>query len=619
MRVGMSLFQNEHSVWCVRKKVPKALEQAVATVLGNGKKRQPWLQRSLRTKDKQEAKRLAPPVLMEFDRILADAEASTAERPLRTTLDRREIERIADFFYAHELAADEEERREGGSEALFQGVAKQLSDAGVHFDTPYSIGSVPEFGLSDRGMDKINQSIETTLPAAQQWLARGDISKMRWEIDELLKLFRINLDPSSSAYRELGLEVLKRFVKALQAIERRQKGEVVETPELIESSEALSPLSGSLRAAHDGWKKSRNPSRTTLREFSYAIDRFVELHGDMPVAKITRRHVLHFREALQDLPIRRSGKLRNAPLPELVEWSKHHPRAPRVSNATVNKLLGGVQAVALWARDNGLIADDAPWADPFANMRLSEDSPTREPWRLEELRLLFTSAVFTKRARPTAGRGEAAFWLPLLGLFTGARLGELAPLTTADVTTDEPSQIPMITIREDPEQDRRLKTAGSARVVPVHPELVRIGFLRFVEQARSKEGASARLFPLLTPGPRGGFGEAWSKWFGRYIRDLGIHNRASVFHSFRHGFKDALRAAEVSEDVNDALTGHAGPGTVGRQYGAKQMIRRFGIATLAAAVSKVAYPGLDLSQLIYLPSEELGRKRSHLSLRSQHQ
>jgi hypothetical protein len=78
----------------------------------------------------------------------------------------------------------------------------------------------------------------------------------------------------------------------------------------------------------------------------------------------------------------------------------------------------------------------------------------------------------------------------------------------ADVTTDEPSQVPMITIREDQEQGRRLKTAGSARVVPVHPELVRIGFLRFVEDARS---SAAPLFPLLTPGPKGGFGEAWSK------------------------------------------------------------------------------------------------------------
>jgi hypothetical protein len=196
---------------------------------------------------------------------------------------------------------------------------------------------------------------------------------MQWEIYELLKVFRINLDQNSSAYRELGIEVLKRFVQSLQAVERRQKGEVVETPEFVEPRETVSPSSGSLRAAYEGWKKSRSPSPTSLREFTYAIDRFVELHGDMPVVKITRRHVLQLREALQEIPVRRTGKLRNAALPELVEWSKQHPKAPKVSNATVNKLLGGVQAVALWARDNGLIPDDVPWADPFANMRLQED------------------------------------------------------------------------------------------------------------------------------------------------------------------------------------------------------------------------------------------------------
>jgi integrase len=606
----MSLVQNEHGVWCVRKKVPKTLEQTVATVLSNGKKRQPWLQRSLRTKDKAEAKRLAPPVLMEFDRILADAEALLADRPLRTALNRREIQRIADFFYANELASDEETRREGGSEALFEGVGVQLARAGVKFARPYSFDPVPEYGLSDREMNKIDQSIEIVLPASQRALARGDISMMRWEIDELLKLFRINLDPDSAAYRELGIEVLKRLVQSLQAVERRQKGEVVETPEIVEAQETVSPSSGSVRAAYEGWKKSRSPSPTTLREFTYAIDRFVELHGDMAVVKITRRHVLQLREALQEMPVRRTGNLRNSELPELVEWSKQHPKAPKVSNATVNKLLGGVQAVALWAHDNGLIPDDLPWADPFANMRLSEDKPTREPWHVDELRHLFGSPVFTKDARPTAGRGEAAYWLPVLGLFTGARLGELAPLTVADVTTDEPTRVPMITIREDAEDGRRLKTPGSARAVPVHPELVRIGFLRFVEERRSADGKGARLFPLLTPGPKGGFGEAWSKWFGRYIRDLGITNKASVFHSFRHGFKDALRAAEVSEDINDALTGHAGPGTVGRRYGAKQMLRRFGIASLHAAVSKVAYPGLDLSGLSYGTSASSEERRS---------
>lgn len=102
---------------------------------------------------------------------------------------------------------------------------------------------------------------------------------------------------------------------------------------------------------------------------------------------------------------------------------------------------------------------------------------------------------------------------------------------------------------------------------------------------------------MLNPGPRGGFGEAWSKWFGRYIRDLGITSKDRVFHSFRHGFKDALRAARVSEDINDALAGHAGGNSVARGYGAKDMIRRFGFPALADAVSKVAYPGLDLSHV----------------------
>jgi hypothetical protein len=119
-----------------------------------------FLQGSLRTKDKREARRLAPPVLMEFDWVLAEAEALLMERPLRSELDPREIERIASFFYVSELAADEEGRREGGSEASFQGVARQLDEAGIEYQTPYPIGSVPKFGLSDREMAKIDQSLE---------------------------------------------------------------------------------------------------------------------------------------------------------------------------------------------------------------------------------------------------------------------------------------------------------------------------------------------------------------------------------------------------------------------------------------------------------------------------
>lgn len=593
MRVSMGIVKNEYGVFHLRKKVPKELEETVALVTGAAKPRVAWLKKSLHTKDLKAAKVRAAPVLMDFDRILAKAEALNAERPLRASLSDKEIERIAQYHFAAVLADDDEMRRDGtASEPVFQSVARQLMDAGVEFETQFQVGAIPEYGLSEREMQKYAADLDTSIGVAERALARGDISVIREQIDELLHIFRINLDPQSVAYRQLGLAVLREDVKALRAIERRHKGEPIETPLLPSVDYPTTSEGESIRAAFEGWKKSKASSPTTLREFTYAIGRFIELHGDIPVQKITRKSVREFREALQQMPVRRAGTIRRATLPELVDWSRTHPEARKISPATVNKLLGGVQAVAVWARDNGYILDDVPWADPFSNMRLEESEPDRAPWETGDLRVLFSSPIFTEGARPKAGGGEAAFWLPLLGIFTGARLGELAPLTVADVTTDQATDIFTIAITEDVEKGRRLKTLSSRRVIPVHPELVRLGFGAFVEQVKQVGGKDARLFPLLKAGPLGGFGESWSKWFGRYIRGLGVTNKAQVFHSFRHGFKDALRAAGVSEDINDALTGHAGGGSIGRSYGAKDIVRRFGLPALADAISKVSYPGL---------------------------
>jgi integrase len=598
MRISMGLVQNKYGVYHERKKVPKALEEAVALVTGSSKPRVVWLKKTLRTKNLKTAKVRAAPIMMEFDRILAEAEALITERPFRTDLSEKEIERIAQYHYAAVLAEDEEIRRDGtGSEPLFQSIAHQLIDAGIEFDTPFHIGSTPEYGLSDREMQKRAEDLNAYTGMAENALARGDVSVIREQMDALQRVFRINLDPKSIAYRKLGMAILREDVNAFRAIERRQKGEPIETPAVPSVDYETASGGETIRAAFEGWKKSKAPSPTTLREFTYAINRFIEFGGDMPIQKITRKSVREFREALQQIPIRRVGTLRRAPLPELVEWSRKHSEAQKVAPATVNKVLGGVQAVAVWARDNGFIPDDVPWADPFSNMRLEEPEPEREPWEPAELRKLFSSPVFTGDARPAAGGGDAAYWLPLLGIFTGARLGELAPLTVADVVTDEATGITAITFTEDLEKGRRLKTRGSRRVVPIHPELVRLGFIKFVDKVKLSNGSNAQLFPLLKPGPLGGFGEGWSKWFGRYIRDLGITNKARVFHSFRHGFKDALRAAGISEDINDALTGHAGGGSVGRTYGAKDMVRRFGLPALADAVSKVSYAGLDFSHI----------------------
>jgi hypothetical protein len=591
MRASMGLLKNEHGVYVVRKKVPARLREAVATLKTNnpgriGKPSQSFLQRSLRTKDLHQAKVLAKPVLIEFDQVLAKAEALIADTPMRTTLTQAEIELMANWHFASLLAghdefvrqapdAERELRQEAGAESWVE--------------------PIPEFGMSGGQMADANETFAEVLPAAEKASARGDIRHVSHHIEDVLAVFRIRLDRKGVAYRDLGIAILRANVRALRAIEQRTKGEPIDTPKLIVPNTHSPANSESLRTAFEGWRKARNPAAGTLAEYVRAIDLFVELHGDMPIIQIRKAHARAFREALQDVPRSRIGGLKGAVLPELAAWGKEHPEAPKIATGTVNKLLGGVQVVAVWARDNGIIPDDVAWADPFAGMRLEEAGSTREPFAGAELRTLFASPVFTKQERPTGGKGEAAFWLPLLALFTGARLSELASLTVADAEPEEEKGTYVLTITEDAARAKALKTEGSARTVPVHSELVRLGWAVFVERIRSKRGGAAWLFPLVSPEVPGGV-RAWSKWFNRHLRALGITNSNKVFHSFRHGFKDALRAAQVSEDLNDALTGHAG-GTVGRSYGAKAMLRRFGIDALKNAVQSLKYPGLDLSRV----------------------
>jgi integrase len=500
---------------------------------------------------------------------------------------------MAELHYAKVLADDEEQRREGtGSEPVFQSVARQLADAGIEFDAPFHVGSVPEFGLSDREVYKRGEDLDFALTMAETALARGDISFVIEDIEECLSDFQIHLDRKSPAFRELGTAVLKAHVKALRAVERRSAGEPIDTPK---PPAIITPnVSGeTLSAAFDGWKKAKARPQATLNEYERAITQFRELHGDLPVVQIRRAHARQFREALQAVPRRLTGALLKAPLPELSQWGREHPGEPTISTSTVNKQLGAVQTIALWARDNGSIPDDVPWADPFSRMRLEEEDSDREPFTPAELRVLFGTPVFTEREQPIGGRGEAAFWLPLLGLFSGARQSELAGLSVRDVRTDESSGVIALFIAKDRERGKRVKTRQSQRAVPVHSELVELGFLEYVQEAGRTHGDAAWLFPLIAPGTGGV--KAWSKWFGRYIREIGIADKAKVFHSLRHNFKDALRMAGVSEEINDALLGQSIRGDVSREYGTKDMTRRFGWKALASAVEKVAYPGLALS------------------------
>jgi integrase len=597
MRALMGLIKDRHGTYYAQRKVPERLQAEVARVLDNGKPKQVYLKKSLGTKNLKAANVAATHVIAGFDRTLAQAEDRLKARPVTASITSAQIKRIAEAYYASILENDEEERREGtGSEAVFQSVAKQFTAAGVEFNTPFAVGAVPEAGLSDREMYKRRELLADQLPAATAASAKGDTTYVRLEVDDLLDVFQVNLDRKSLSYRQLGMAVLAAHVKALKAIQSRDAGDPIETP-VVAMGPIGEPSDGAtLRNAMEGWQKERQRPKYTVQEYTRAVEMHIQLHGDLPLIAIKRSHARLFRDAIRDVPSNRTGALREASLPELVEYGRKHPSIPKVSVGTVNKQLGALQAIAGWAYEYGMIPEDVPWTNPFANMRLQEEQSDRAPFEPSELQKIFNAPLFTRQENPVGAKGAAGVWLPLLALFTGARQAEIGSLQVANVQDEAATGTPLLFIVADRKAGKKLKTKSSERVVPIHPELVKLGFLDYVA-ARRREGEKAWLFPTVAPDHLGAL-RAWSKFFGRYLRTtVGIADPAKVFHSFRHGFKDAARAAGVSQEVHDALTGHSNASTVSGGYGAKQMLQRFGVAVLKKAMDKISYPGLDLSRV----------------------
>ncbi|PYN67089.1 MAG: hypothetical protein DMD90_06650 [Candidatus Rokuibacteriota bacterium] len=115
----------------------------------------------------------------------------------------------------------------------------------------------------------------------------------------------------------------------------------------------------------------------------------------------------------------------------------------------------------------------------------------------EDRRLPFTLDDVKTILDATKDEQAENLWIPRLALYTGARANELCGLLTRDVKQIDGVWCPVV---EDSEV-RTLKTASSTRRIPVHPELIRLGFLDFVERQRAAR--QARLLPELTVGKYG--------------------------------------------------------------------------------------------------------------------
>jgi integrase len=175
------------------------------------------------------------------------------------------------------------------------------------------------------------------------------------------------------------------------------------------------------------------------------------------------------------------------------------------------------------------------------------------PFTSEELILLFQSTAY----RQNSFKKPSHFWLPMLGLYTGARLEELAGLhLSAFTTVDEISAM----VLSDDETTDGGKNEHALRQVPIHQELINAGLLQYVEQLRAE--GHERLFPDIGKAARDGFGKRATVDFTEYRRSVSVgkgegERSRQVFHSFRSTLAVKFFHLGVDGDLSRRLTGHA--------------------------------------------------------------
>jgi integrase len=137
---------------------------------------------------------------------------------------------------------------------------------------------------------------------------------------------------------------------------------------------------------------------------------------------------------------------------------------------------------------------------------------------------------------------DYAYWGTLMGIYTGARLNEVAQIMLDDIRQEE--GIYYFDMNDDGD-DKKLKNAASRRRVPIHDALLSRGILEYAEKLR-RQGRK-RLLHELTFCRKNGYGKNLGKFFNtKFLVELGMKNKQAVFHTLRHTV--VTRLTQIGQD-----------------------------------------------------------------------
>lgn len=528
------------------------------------------------------------------------------------TADRREAERLIRVESA-KVEREFEERRRSISvqsqpiEAVPQYALEGIVQEWLSEHMAATEAADKTFMASSEELAEWRLTAEQDVSELTESLARRDTTFVYSEAKKLLSSKNIASETDQKAFRKFCMLLLRARLEAAQrGLQELLTGSAVRSsdrdfvPEgLQDTGYALPPKRtngnrnansvtlGDLITRYDADPKRRALSPKTIvgyRPVRKVLQEVLTL--EKPLEDISRGDCREVFKVLESLPVNASKLY---PGMTAREWA-NIDGAKRISAKTLATHMGNLSALFKFAVDEGLI-DRNPASNIYSIPKGAKGK--RRPFSSDQLNRIFRHAPFDKpfslREMQRADIKAHQFWAPLLALWTGMRANEILQLGTANIETV--SGVDIIRVAFDETRgDIRLKSDGAVRVVPIHPELKKLGFPRFAE-AQRKRGKTL-LFPETKLDKHGYRSDEFSKWFARHLTSAKAKEAQTSFHSFRHNFRDALRNAGVPQERSRRLGGWAGDGGADEGYGAG-----FSPEELFKEICKISYQGVSLSHL----------------------
>lgn len=338
-----------------------------------------------------------------------------------------------------------------------------------------------------------------------------------------------------------------------------------------------------------GDKAREGVDSKTIFDYRTSLRLFAEALPNRTIAEVTRDDARTFHDLLSKLPrdTTKRAEFRGKSIRQCVAINETIG-SPTIQPKTIVKHLDVARAMMHWARREKLFEGE----NPLSGFKIKVPKRSgRTGFSPDELSKIFDPVNYSALAGDPAD-----FWLPQLGLTSGARIGELTQLHVTDVRQD--GDIWFLSINGDgiDTHEKKVKTETSERTVPVHSDLIANGFLRYVTAIN--EAGFVRLFPQLTYDAHNtNYAKKPMRHFAEYVTRLGIKNSTDryqkTFHSFRHNVVTQLQyEQQLREEQYYEITGHDHDSITARNY-----VDRARLPYKRDIVEKIAFEGVDLTRL----------------------